>query len=362
MFATEQVGFIVNLTLDNFPHPIAKAHRSRGPLPLPNGWFVPAFSDELPPGGVLTRSFLGRDLVLFRTRSGVASAIDAHCPHLGAHLGHGGAVEGETLRCPFHGFCFDGRGRCVSTPRGRPPRGGARTYPLREDHGLLLVYHGPDGARPAWELPPVDTSGWTRLLHREITLSGHPQDITENSVDIGHFALIHGYRAVEVVRPLRIEGPYLNIRYAMQRPGGLLGFPGKRRIEFEIHVYGLGYSRVEVEVPDLGLRTHQLVLATPTTEGQVTVRLAAATDLLGPAALPFVQAMAVRRLLSALVARVVLHSVVHDVRQDARIWRHKVHLHRPMLAEGDRAIALYRRWTDQFYGAPGPHDEQRASS
>jgi hypothetical protein len=33
-----------------------------------------------------------------------------------------------------------------------------------------------------------------------------------------------------------------------------------------------------------------------------------------------------------------------------------------MLAEGDRAIALYRRWADQFYGATGPHDEQRASS
>ena len=67
--------------------------------------------------------------------------------------------------------------------------------------------HGPDGARPAWELPPVDTSGWTLLLHREITLRGHPQDITKNSVDIGQFALIHGYRVVEVVRPLRIEGP-----------------------------------------------------------------------------------------------------------------------------------------------------------
>ncbi len=44
----------------------------------------------------------GVDLVLFRTESGKAVGTDPYCPHLGAHLGYGGQIEGETIRCPFH--------------------------------------------------------------------------------------------------------------------------------------------------------------------------------------------------------------------------------------------------------------------
>ncbi|WP_425436809.1 Rieske 2Fe-2S domain-containing protein [Mycobacterium rhizamassiliense] len=41
---------------------------------------------------------------MYRTKSGLARAIEAYCPHLGAHLGHGGKVLGDELHCPFHAF------------------------------------------------------------------------------------------------------------------------------------------------------------------------------------------------------------------------------------------------------------------
>ena len=67
---------------------------SRFPLPIPSGWFVLGYSDELAPGQVEAIHYFGRDLVLFRTEAGEAAVFDAFCPHLGAHLGHGGrAVE-----------------------------------------------------------------------------------------------------------------------------------------------------------------------------------------------------------------------------------------------------------------------------
>ena len=82
----------------NAPRP-----RPRFPLPrYPTGWFQVAWSDELEPGGVLPPQYFGKDLVLFRAASGAASVLNAHCPHMGAHLGHGGAVEGEGVACPFH--------------------------------------------------------------------------------------------------------------------------------------------------------------------------------------------------------------------------------------------------------------------
>ena len=64
----------------------------------PNGWFQIAYSDELEKGQVVPLRYFGKDLVLFRTEGGEAQLLDAYCPHLGAHLGHGGKVQGEIGR------------------------------------------------------------------------------------------------------------------------------------------------------------------------------------------------------------------------------------------------------------------------
>src|SRR5579872_7396067 len=85
----------------------------------PHGWFVVGYSNDVKPGQLLKRRLFGRELVLFRTLAGKAVLCDAHCPHLGAHLAYGGKIEGECIRCPFHGLCFDTEGKCVSTPKLR---------------------------------------------------------------------------------------------------------------------------------------------------------------------------------------------------------------------------------------------------
>ena len=77
--------------------------------PIPFGWFALEYSSQLAIGDVQALSYFGRELVLFRTESGEARALDAFCPHLGAHLGHGGVVKGDRIACPFHGWQFDGR-------------------------------------------------------------------------------------------------------------------------------------------------------------------------------------------------------------------------------------------------------------
>src|SRR5437773_202151 len=84
--------------------------------PFPTGWFQVAYSDELPAGTVTPLRYFGRDLVLFRGEDGAARVLDAHCPHLGAHLGYGGKVEGCAIRCPFHAWKFDGQGTCIEVP------------------------------------------------------------------------------------------------------------------------------------------------------------------------------------------------------------------------------------------------------
>jgi phenylpropionate dioxygenase-like ring-hydroxylating dioxygenase large terminal subunit len=100
---------------------------------FPRGLFVILFSDELAPGQVAPMRYLARDFVLFRTETGAPRVLDAFCPHLGAHLGHGGVVEGEELRCPFHAWKFNGTGECSEVPYAKkiPPRARIACAPLQ---------------------------------------------------------------------------------------------------------------------------------------------------------------------------------------------------------------------------------------
>jgi phenylpropionate dioxygenase-like ring-hydroxylating dioxygenase large terminal subunit len=318
--------------------------------PFPNGWYALAFSRELRAGQVMNVRFMGQELVLFRTAAGVACAMDAYCPHLGAHLGHGGRIEGETIRCPFHGFCYDVEGRCVSTPYGKriPPRARAPVLPVREVHGLILAFHDAEGRPPAWEVPALDMTGWSPLLTKASTFRGHPQETTENSVDVGHFSVVHGYTDVETLKEARVEGAYLNARYAMVRGKRFLG--RTVRAEFEIHVHGLGYSFVEATVPAFGIALRQLVLATPIDGQQITLRLALSMrDDLRPARIHPLLGVLPRALVNPIVARQAFLGFTRDAEQDFVIWQHKRHVAPPVLAEGDGPVGRYRQWARQFY-------------
>src|ERR1700730_14395520 len=111
----------------------------------PEGWFQVAYSDEVAAGQVVPLRYFGRELVLFRTTSGVVQVLDAFCAHLGAHLAVGGTVSGDRLRCPFQGWEYGIDGTCQSIPySGRIPRGAAvGVWPTTERSGLVLVWHSP---------------------------------------------------------------------------------------------------------------------------------------------------------------------------------------------------------------------------
>jgi nitrite reductase/ring-hydroxylating ferredoxin subunit len=321
-------------------------------LGLPSGWFAVATSAELAPGRVLTRRFMSEDIVLYRTATGEPRATVAHCPHLGAHLGHCGSVEGETLRCEFHGFRFDGAGTCVATGYGKRPPPAARlgVKEVRERNGVLLVYHDPSGLPPTWEVPELDLAGWSLPTYRRLSFRGHPQETTENSVDLGHFAVVHGYSEVEAVREPVIDGPYLNARYTVRRGmGPLTRFGARFRIQLDVHVHGLGCSFVEVDIPAYGLRTRHLVLVTPTDAGHVDMRLGLCVKEPDAGSLGPLAALLPRRRIADALGRVLYRPFENDVLQDVPFWENKRYVPRPAIAAGDGPIALYRRWASQFY-------------
>jgi nitrite reductase/ring-hydroxylating ferredoxin subunit len=318
---------------------------------LPSGWFVVATSDELPAGATLTTTFMAEELVLYRTASGEARAVSPFCPHLGAHLGRCGTVVGETIRCDFHHFRFGADGGCVGTGYGTKPPPSARlaVRHLLEQNGLILVHHDHEGRAPTWTPPLLDERGWSPLVRHRFSLRGHPQETTENSVDIGHFSAVHGYSDVRVLRDLRTEGPYLHARYAMRRAAGPLGRWGVRvSTEFDVHLYGLGYSFVEVEVVPYGVRLRHFVFSTPTEPDRIDLRIA--VSVLAPFG-DGIMSNLVGRPFASTLANIVGVMYVNDVGQDVRFWEHKQYVPRPALAEGDGPVAGYRRWASQFYAS-----------
>ncbi len=314
----------------------------RAPPPFPAGWYCIGISRALAAGQIIERRFMGRDIVVFRTAGGQACAMDAYCPHLGAHLGRGGRIVEESIRCPFHHFRFDTGGRCIATGYGtRPPKsGGARTWPVEERNGIILAYHAPDRSAPTWSVPEIDWRGWSPLLLRSWRIRGHPQETTENSVDLGHFAAVHAYEDVREVRRAAVDGPHLHAAYRMRRKVRFAGLPIVSLIsEFEVHAFGLGYSYVETRMSDLGISIRQLILACPTDEEEIDLTVALSVQrvgMFGP-------------ILNRVLPHLAFREFCQDVQQDFAMWAHKRYVPRPLLAEGDGPIGTYRRWTPQFY-------------
>jgi 5,5'-dehydrodivanillate O-demethylase len=158
-------------------------------------WYPVAISSQLPPRDLRKVRLLGEDLVLYRLSDGSLHLLEDRCPHRGAALSYG-IVEREGLRCPYHGWLFDGGGRCLEQP-GEPEgstfaeRVTARSYAVEELGGLVFAYIGPE---PVPTLPHYDLFCWDDAI-RDVGYATIPCNfvqIMENGVDLDHVAWLHG--------------------------------------------------------------------------------------------------------------------------------------------------------------------------
>ncbi|HEV7774442.1 MAG TPA: Rieske 2Fe-2S domain-containing protein [Conexibacter sp.] len=314
-------------------------------LPYPDGWFAVAFADELRPGSVLRRRFMGEDLVVYRTRSGVVRVVDPYCPHLGAHLGHGGRVEGEAIVCPFHAFAFGAEGACVRTGYGtRPPAMRLVQHEVREVNGAIFVWHHAAGAPPTWEIAPQSAEGFPPPFRDVSTLVDHPQEVVENAVDIGHIGPLHGYRNACVRQPFEEHGPSFTVAARGER---VLPLVGTIEVVFDIVVHGLGHIWVDARIPRLRAAATFQAMPTPLDPLHVAIRFGVALRAGGGPA-----GSHARMLLSRLLTVGLGPAFRRDQMQDFPVWQHKVYVAQPRLAKGDGPIPAYRRWARQFYSQP----------
>jgi phenylpropionate dioxygenase-like ring-hydroxylating dioxygenase large terminal subunit len=155
----------------------------------PDYWYPLAWSQEIGPGKVLACNFAGIPIAIYRTRAGALHALEDRCAHRQVPLSKG-VVEGETLRCGYHGWRYDCAGACVDVPylgQGRAPNG-VIAYPVREVDGMVFVFPGDRAlaeARAPAALGSKSDSGYkTRRLDRSIAC--HYTFMHENLFDMNH--------------------------------------------------------------------------------------------------------------------------------------------------------------------------------
>ncbi|NNL65059.1 MAG: Rieske 2Fe-2S domain-containing protein [Myxococcales bacterium] len=326
--------------------PAVRPNRERYPLPpVPDGWYGMGPADALAPGEVRALRRLDRELVAFRDEAGTVRLFDAHCPHLGAHLGVGGRVAGDGIRCPFHGWRFDGEGRCVEVPRldRDPPDARLVRHPVREIDGHLFAWHHARGEPPSWE-PPVlregDPARWTPWIRERHEVRTHVQDMAENILDRAHFVHVHDMEEAAAPRfEIRFDGPAMTVEQNLK-----MTHAAGREVASRTTNHGPGLSLTRVDVGQVHSVT--FIAHTPIDADRVAFELAFSMHRLAdPEA-------------TAAIERINRELVNAQALQDMPIWEHKIYRAKPILTALDGPVHAFRRWYRQFHSTlPGAEGE-----
>jgi len=135
---------------------------------------------------------LGEDIVVWKDSQGLPHAVQDRCPHRTAKLSLG-TVKGDDVVCPYHGWAFDGAGKCTLIPQEVTPRERTvhmRAYHCEERYGQVWVCLD----EPASDIPRVEPfyqEGFRQVFEFSEDWACSPLRIMENEFDAAHLSFVH---------------------------------------------------------------------------------------------------------------------------------------------------------------------------
>jgi 3-ketosteroid 9alpha-monooxygenase subunit A len=326
---------------DGFPH---SGH--------PSGWYQIAWAAELEPGDVRPLHYFSRDLVLYRGADGDYHVLDAFCPHMGAHLGHGGCVDGDDIVCPYHGWTWAPDGHNVRVPSEGGPTNRRRITPWRVAvaNQIVWIWFDETGSDPWWPAPtdlPGVADGQRHDVYPNCSKSWRgvrmrPQYVPENNVDLDHLHWVH---RAEGPIDLLSYGPdgYMfqtvsRIIYGYGKTSTRLTPQGPIPVDVTAEIWGLSFQYTHFPEPD---RAVSIQAQTPIDDSHCDMfqTVMVYTD-------PGVQPSDVPT--GATAARV--HEQLVQIERDLPIWEHMRYLPNAALTRQEaKPMVAVRRWAAQFY-------------
>jgi phenylpropionate dioxygenase-like ring-hydroxylating dioxygenase large terminal subunit len=268
---------------------------------------------------------------------------------LGAHLGHGGVVKGESISCPFHAWEYNGEGFCTKVPyaKNMPPKFDGKQaigrYPVHESNQMIWAWYHPEAIEPLWEVethPELHSLEWTDMDVYDWRINSIIQETGENAVDIAHFVTVHSAPEMPV-GDVTINGHERStVMDSLSEAIDEFGNVDRSGENFDMgrlvsSSYGPGQTYQKFS------RLFEIVMmgtVTPIDEQSMHMRFSFS--------MPKQQSDEHK-----LYGDAFRDEIVHQVQQDIPIWENKVYLDAPTLCDGDGPIAKYRKWFQQFYAA-----------
>ncbi|KAA8525654.1 hypothetical protein F0562_007521 [Nyssa sinensis] len=107
-------------------------------------WYPLYLAKNLPDDAPLGLTVFDKQLVLYRDGNGELRCYEDRCPHRLAKLSEGQLVDGR-LECLYHGWQFEGEGKCVRIPQlpadAKIPRSACvKSYEVRDSQGVVWVW------------------------------------------------------------------------------------------------------------------------------------------------------------------------------------------------------------------------------
>ena len=324
---------------------MAQAHEyGLGPHTFPRGWFVVAEASELDQGPLAVR-FFGEDYALYRGESGKVVMLDAYCSHMGTHLAasksaiivaDGKQIEGDSIRCPYHGWRYAPDGQLDDIPyhEGPCPKSGAiGSHEVREVMGMILMWYDPEGAEPLFEPPYLDEWDDPQWVHWQLDhlgeLAVHGQEILDNMADAQHLGPTHG-------APCEYFENEFQDHVCIQRQGGYHQ-TYQAYLTTTTWYTGPGILLSKQEFGDV--LTFELICNTPVDDGVSKIWHGA---LAQAQSVPHTEA-------DIAAAKEVQAGALQAFAADFDVWKHKRPALRIMQLKRDGPFKHVRQWYAQFY-------------
>jgi len=157
-------------------------------------WQPVALSRQAGPGKAAAIRVFSEDLTFYRGEDGAPFLVGGACAHRCTRL-HTGWIEGDDIRCMYHGWKYDGAGQCVEIPSESAAIAATvkiAGYPVHEYGGLVFAWLG-EGDAPAFDLPRKDVfeqPGRMLFTRHQFWPCNWLQQV-ENSLDALHVSFVH---------------------------------------------------------------------------------------------------------------------------------------------------------------------------
>jgi phenylpropionate dioxygenase-like ring-hydroxylating dioxygenase large terminal subunit len=174
------------------------------------GWYWALRSSEVKRGKIKALHFLGRELVVYRGASGRLTAMDAYCPHMGAHFAEG-STEGDSIRCKFHYWKFSREGQCEDIPCQKSVAGvnPVHTWPVEEKYGMIWIWTGKKPTQPVPFVPELEDFDVEAKLGNRFVKGCHPNVMMINAIDAQHFNSVHRLAVPLDLQPEKQNGNWI---------------------------------------------------------------------------------------------------------------------------------------------------------